>query len=153
MMYDLQTQFSSAQAITASAASTNYIDLNSIKNIGVGQDLNLVAIVTTAFTDSGSDSTVTISVQTDDNSSFSSAATLLTLNTLAALTAAGTTRIAKLPQLASGSLTTTSAGGYERYMQLYYTVANGNLTTGAITAFLSLDVQAWTPYASGFSIS
>lgn len=146
MLLDKQTLFSDAQAITASAASDNSIDLGSVRNIGVGKELYLVFIVTTAFTDSGSDSTVTPKLETDDNSSFSSAATVRTFDTLAALTAAGTKRAYRLEPY-------NDAGIFERYIRVYYTVANGNLTTGAITAFLSLDVQAWKPYASGYSIS
>lgn len=146
MLFDLQNQFSNAQAITATANSTNYIDLGSIRNIGVGEELSLVILVTTAFTDSGSDSTVTPSLVTDDNTSFSSPATVRTYDTLAALTAAGTYRIYKLEPF-------TQAGLYERYIQLTYTVANGNLTTGAISAFLTLNAQAWKAYAVGYTVS
>ena len=146
MLYDIQNTFSTAQAITATANSTNYIDLGLAgRNIGVGEELYLVMIVTTAFTDSGSDSTVTPSLVTDDNTSFSSATTIRTFDTLAALTAVNTTRLYKLEPF-------TAAGIYERYIQLAYTVANGNLTTGAITAFLSKDVQAWKAYGVGYTI-
>lgn len=146
MLLDKQTQFSDAQAITASAASTNYIDQSVIKNLGVGEELTLVVLVTVAFTDTGSDSTVTPSLQTDDNTSFSSAATIRTFDTLAALSAAGTQRIYKLEPY-------TQAGIYERYIQLYYTVAGGNLTTGSISAFLTLNAQAWKSYAVGYTVS
>ena len=145
MIMDGQLQFSDAQTITASAASSNYYDMGAVRNIGVGEDLYLVFIVTTAFTDSGSDSTVTPSLQTDDNTSFSSAATIRTFDTLAALTAAKTTRIYSLEPF-------TKAGVFERYLQIYYTVANGNLTTGAISAFIVNKAQLDRNYASGFSI-
>ncbi len=145
MMNDKQLYFSEQQAITASAASTNYLDFGSIRNLGVGEELYLVFLVTTAFTDTGSDSTVTPSFQTDDNSAFSSAATLRTYDVFAALTAANTKRMYKLEPV-------TDAGSYERYAQIYYTVANGNLTTGAITAFITKDVQAWKSYAVGFTV-
>ena len=145
MILDLALQFSDRQAITATAVSTNVIDLGAVRNIGSGEELFLVLIVTTAFTDAGSDSTVTPSLQTDDNEAFGSAATVRTYDTLAALTAANTTRIYKLEPF-------TAAGIYERYIRLNYTVANGNLTTGAITAFITKDVTTYRHYASGFSV-
>lgn len=143
---DSQLLFSDAQAITATAASTNIIDLGAVRNIGVGENLFLVILVTVAFTDAGSDSTVTAALQTDDNAAFSSAATVRTYDTLAALTAAGTRQMYRLDPL-------TSSGIYERYIRLNYTVANGNLTTGSISAFIAKDVQLNRHYTSGFSIS
>lgn len=148
MIGDLELVFSSAQAITASAASTNIIDLgplggapsaNTIRDIGAGEPgLWLVITVVTAFTDAGSDSTVTPALQTDDSDAFGSATTLRTFDTLAALTAAGTQKIYRLEPAA-----------YERYLRLNYTVANGNLTTGAITAEITRDVRAYRAYRGG----
>lgn len=146
MLIDKQTEFSSAQAITASAASTNYIDLNSVRNIGAGEPMYLVLHVTTAFTDASSDSTVTPSLETDSDSGFATAlATIRTYDVFAALTAANTIRKYRLEPV-------TDAGPYKRYIRMYYTVANGNLSTGAISAFLLQDVQAWTAYAAGYTI-
>lgn len=145
MLIDKENMFSDAQAITASAASTNYVDLGVARNIGAGEPLKLVIVVTTAFTDAVSDSTVTPSLQTDDNTGFSSAATVQTFATLAALSAAGTRLVYNLDPY-------NDAGNFERYLQMYYTVANGNLTTGAISAFLAHDAQAWKAYASGYTV-
>lgn len=146
MLLDKQLLFSEAQAITATANSTNYVDLGLVRNIGVGEELFLVFLVTTAFTDSGSDSTVTPSLVTDDNTSFSSATTIRTFDVLAALTPINTKRVYKLEPY-------NDAGRFERYIQLAYTVANGNLTTGAITAFITKDAQLWTPTAVGYVVA
>lgn len=146
MIMDQQLVFSDGQAITATANSTNVIDGSVIRNLGVGGDLYVVMIVTVAFTDASSDSTVTPSLVTDDNAALSSVATVRTYDVFAALTAAGTVRVYQLDPR-------TKAGLYERYIALAYTVANGNLTTGSITAFLSLSAQLDRNYASGFSIS
>lgn len=146
MIFDKQLIFSEGQVITATAASTNSINLLSVRNVGVGEELYLVFIVTAAFTDSGSDSTVTPSLQTDDNSGFTSAATARTYDVLAALTPINTKRVYKLEPY-------NDAGYYEQYAQIMYTVANGNLTTGAITAFITKDVQLWKTYASGFTVN
>lgn len=145
MLIDRQNQFSNAQALTATAASTDYIDLGAVRNIGAGESLYLVLHITTAFTDSGSDSTMTPSLETDDNTSFSSVATLRTYDVFAALTAINTIRKYRLEPV-------TDAGSYERYLQMRYTIANGNLTTGAVSAFLLEDVQAWRAYAAGYTI-
>lgn len=143
---DQQLVFSDAQAITATAASTNVIDFSGIRNLGVGTPIALVLTVTTAFTDASSDSTVTVTLESDDNSAFGSTAIIRTLTTFAALTAANTTRIFMLEPF-------TPTGNFERYMRLNYTVANGNLTTGAITGYLLLNPQLYRPYATGFVIA
>ncbi len=143
MYVDAQNLFSDAQAVTASAASTNLIDLGSARDIGVGRELYFVVIVDVAFTDAGSDSTVTVIIQTDDNSGFGSAVTAQTIGLFAALTAAGSRLIARLAPEA----------GWEQYIRAFYTVANGNLTTGSLTAFLTTDIQAWTAYPIGYTVS
>lgn len=132
MILDAQTLFSDAQALTASAASTNLIDLGAAgRDMGRGRKLMIRLNVDTALTDSGSDSTVTVTLQTDDNDSFSSATTAQTLFTIAATAAAGTVYRA---YVAPGALD-------ERYCRLYYTMNNGNLSTGAVTAAMVLDDQ------------
>ena len=143
MFLDAHNLFSDAQAITASAASTNIIDLGAIRDLGVGENLYVVVQFDVAFTDASSNSTVVPTVETDDNASFSSATTGMTLGTFAALTAAGTKLVARLQP---GKVN-------ERYMRVYYTVANGDLTTGSFTAYLTKDVQAYTSYADAVTIS
>lgn len=146
MLLDNQLLFSDAQAITATAVSTNVIDTAPFfsgvtgRALGVGKQLYVFWGVDTAFTDSGSDSTVAISVETDDNASMSSATTLATMVTLAALSAAGTRGVFALP-----------SGTYERYIAVRYTLANGNLTTGAITSGLTLNPDQWTSTVGGFT--
>ena len=143
MIIDAQNQYSDAQAITASAASENLIDMGSERRIGTGQNLYLVAIVDVAFTDAGSDSTVTITIEADALAAFGSPTTIQTIGTFGALSAIGARLIARLAPEAL----------FEQFHRLFYTVANGNLTTGSITAFLTHDIDAFTAYPSGFTIS
>ena len=143
MYVDAQNLFSSAQAITVTAASDNLIDLGSAVNLGTGQDVYVVVVVTTAFTDAGSDATVAVTVQTDTASTFGSATTAQTIGTLGAVSAAGARLIAKLQKFTTA----------ERYVRLYYTVANGPLTAGAVTAFLTVDVHDYTVYPDNITIS
>jgi hypothetical protein len=142
MMYDKLNTFGTEQAVTASAASTDIIDLGATRDIGNGEALELVILCTEAATASGS-ATVTFSLETDDNSGFSSAATL-----------AGTAAIGKA-SLTVGTevLRVKVPFGVERYLRVYYTVATGPLTAGKFTAFLADDRQANTAYASGFTVS
>lgn len=143
MIHDAQGLFSDAQAITAAAASTNYIDLGAARDIGVGQELYIVAQVDVAFTDGSSDSTLTVTIESDDNSSFSSATVVQTVGTFAALSAAGARLVARVQ-----SFTTP-----ERYIRVYYTPNNGNLTTGSVTAFLANGVDSIRTYADNTTIS
>lgn len=141
-MIDAQLLFSDAQAITASAASTNLVDLRAARRIAVGRPLFFVAQVTTAFTDAGSDSTVAVTIESDTTSAFSSATTIQTIGTFGALSAVGSRFIVALQD-------PTTA---EQYIRAYYTVANGNLTTGKITAFLTDNPSQWAAYPAGHSI-
>ncbi len=132
MIFDKQVQFSAAQAVTASAASTNVIDLLAAgipygDNAALARDQGLFNIplliqVVTAFATLTS---LKVAVQTDDNSSFSSATTVLETEAIAAasLVAGYQFNIDKIPLKTS-----------ERYVRLYFTVAGSDATAGAITA-------------------
>jgi hypothetical protein len=144
MILDNGLLFSDAQAVTASAASTNYYDQTATTNYaGTGATLYLVSLLDVAMTDGGSDSTVTVTLQSDDNASFTSAATVVTMAVFTANSAAGTVKIIQVP----------AEVATERYIRAYYTVANGNLSTGSFTTFLTTDIQAWRAYADNITIS
>lgn len=143
MYVDAQNQYSNAQAVTASAASTNLIDHGQARDLGTGEDIYLVVLCVVAMTDASSDSTVAVTLETDDNSGFSSATTGMTIGTFAATSAAGTGFYVKLQP---GTVD-------ERYSRVYYTVANGNLTTGSFDAFLTNNIDQYTAYADNVTIS
>lgn len=142
MITDSALVFSSSQAVTASAASTDYLDLGAIRDIGTGENLYLVVSCTVAMTDSGSDSTVTVTIETDDNSSFSSATAAQTIGTFAAVSAVGTKLVARLQPFKIN----------ERYARVYYTLANGNLTTGSFDALIVKDIDAQAYYADAVTV-
>ena len=153
MIMDKFLEFSDAQAVTATAVSTNVVDLyplgnntvtNLTRDIGTGENIYLVVNTLTAATDTGSDATLTITLESDDNTSMSSPTVHFSTAALAfaAFSPAGTALVKiKLP-----------AGAYERYLAVRYTVANGPLTAGTFDAFLVKDVQAATLYKAGFTI-
>jgi hypothetical protein len=144
MYVDKLLTFSDAQAVTAAAASTSHIDTSAVRGLGTGEDLYLVCLCDVAMTDSGSDSTLAVALEGDSTTTFTPDGTD-TLFTFAALSAAGTVKIAKLsPDMASL--------GY-RYLQLKYTPGGGDLSSGSFTAFITNNIQKWTAYADAITIS
>lgn len=143
MIHDAQNLFSDAQAITAAAASTNIIDLGVARNIGVGQNLFVVVTIDTTLADTGSNSTLTVALEGDSTTSFTPDGTQQ-LFIIPALAAAGNKYVARIsPDYASNY----------RYIRLYYTPNNGDLSAGAVTAFICNDPDNYTTYAKGYTIS
>jgi hypothetical protein len=134
MIIDTTTLFSSAQAITATAPSTNIVDLGApgtiygaataiVRDIGRGADIPLKCTVVENFNNLTS---LTISIETDDNTGFASPATVFTSPTyVLADLAIGARNL--LPE-------SVPIGTNERYMRLKYTLVGTAPTTGKITA-------------------
>lgn len=141
MYIDSQHLLSDAQALTATAASTNVIDLGSDRNVGVGEPLAVVIICDVAL--AGTSPTFIATIQADDNSGFSSAATVIACPQKSAI-AAGDQIVLPLP---ADAMT-------ERYLRLNYTLG-GTSPTVTVTAFLQplSMVQNYQSYADGFNIS
>lgn len=128
MILDSQTLFSDAQAITATAASTNLIDLTAARDIGKGVVIPLLIQVTEAFNNLTS---LTIAIQTDDNASFSSAKTVMS-------------EVVVLADLVKGRISPMDAipvGTAERYVRINYTVTGTAPSTGKITAGLCMGID------------
>lgn len=143
MLLDAQLLFSDAQAITAAAASTNIVDLGSARNIGVGENLYVSVTVDVALSDASSDSTLTVDLQGDSTDTFTPDGTQ-TLFIIPAVAAAG--------QKYFGRITPDFASNY-RYIRLYYTPNNGNLSTGTLTAGVVHGIDKFVAYADGITIS
>ena len=127
MLLDQQALFSAAQAITATAASTNVIDTGSNKDVGKYGYIPLLIQVVEGFNNLTS---LTVTVQTDDNSAFSSAADVLSM----------TIPLASLV-LGYKSPVITLLMKMERYIRLNYTVTGTAPTTGKVTAGITGGVQ------------
>jgi len=144
MLVDAQNLFSNVQDITAAARSTNIIDLGINRDIGSGEPLYIVVTCDVAMTDSGSDSTLTVSLRGDSTTTITPDGEQ-TLGSIPAVSAAGSTFIYRLDP--------GSAPLQYRYIALYYTPVNGNLTTGSFTAFITHCVQHQKFYADNIVIA
>ncbi|MFQ6256115.1 Bbp16 family capsid cement protein [Yersinia enterocolitica] len=143
MILDKLLMFSEAQAVTATAASTDVIDLGPIKgtkrDIGVGEPIEFWAMVNTTATAAGA-ATLNVQLQTStDNATW---VTLFDSGSLALASLVAGKRIlsTKVPQ------------GVLKYLRVNYVVGTGPLTAGAFTAGMNLDVDANTHYATAFTV-
>ncbi len=145
MILDAQLEFSDAQAVTATAVSTNVVDLgpvadNPLRDIGTGEEMYLVVSTQDAATDVGSDATLTVTLESSTTADLATTPTVhFTTGALAFATfsPSGASLIAvKLPR-----------GDYKRYLGVRYTVASGPLTAGTFNAFLTKDAQLHRYYA------
>ena len=130
MIIDKLLEFSTAQTLTESAASENYVDTLAAGS-AYGNELWLVVRVGTALSSSGNDTTLTIDLQSDSASDFSTALkTHVSSGAIAKEDCTANTIIWK----------TRIPPGLQRYLRLYYTVENGPFSGGTIDAFLTPDV-------------
>lgn len=149
MIIDSQNEFSDAQAVTATAISTNVIDLlpggeNTTVDIGAGEDIMLVIKVPVTVTADG-DATVTFSLESDSTANLATSATVHW--TSAAIGKADLTGGTQVVALA------LPRGTYERYLGVRYTVGTGPLTAGAFDAFLVRSADSRRNYATKSLIS
>jgi hypothetical protein len=131
MLVDIKTRVSSNQAITASAASTNDLKTQG-HQFGVGNRLVFYMVVGADFTASG-DGTLTPTVQYQvDGSNW------VNMDTVGPIGKADLTagKVFKIPVV--GEIPTPS-GANVALIRLYYTVATGPMTAGAVTAWLAAD--------------
>jgi hypothetical protein len=126
MYMDAQQIYSDAQALTATANSTNVIDHGSDRNIGLGEPLAVVVVVDVALDGTTGDETYTVKLVTDDNAALSSATDVTPAYSLPRGSAIGTKFIIPVPP------NTTM----ERYSGLTFTLG-GTTPTGTVTAFLT----------------
>ncbi len=129
--------------ITATAVSTNTIDLGTARDIGEGESLFMVFTVIVGFAGTGS---VDMQVVTDNNAALSSPTVIGSTGAVAvASLTAGAQFVVRLPaQIASLG---------ERYLGAQYTTASSP-TTGTILAQIVLDIQDGKKfYASGFTVA
>ncbi len=144
MIIDNQLSFSDAQSLSATGASTNLIDTTATeRRLGSGEPLAVVVTVDTAL--AGTSPTFAFALQSDDNSGFSSAATVVTSATISGA--------ANAPAGARFILPVPPASATERYLRLNYTLGG---TTPTITVTAELQpmsmIQTETLFADAITI-
>ena len=162
MITDQLLRLSEDQAVTASAYSTNTIDLGQedvvnplaspptkvtrTRDIGEGRELYMVFTVTETFATLTS---LAFEIVQSANANLSSHTTLASTGAIATPAtnlAAGKQFVLKIPpQIASQGV---------RYLGARYTVAGSNATAGKVTADIVLDIQDGKKfYDSGFTVA
>lgn len=148
MLTDALLTLSSAQAVTASAVSSNAIDLSQNRDIGAGEDLYAIFSVDTAPTAAG--------------------AATVRFQVISASDAALTTGIEVLAQTDDIPITDLTVGMLpislpiapsvlhelgQRYLGVRYEVGTGPLTAGAFSALISdTEVTDNKNYPSGYAV-
>lgn len=147
MILDGLLLFSTAQNITTSDVSTNVIDLQNARDMGIGDDpsLKVLVVVTTAFT--STDGTLTITAQgSTDNSTFDDYVSSKAMT-------AGTLTKGKAFVFPIDWPATPAPFSLPRYLRLNYTVANTAFTPGAVTATLVADRFDNRAYARNYTVA
>lgn len=132
MITDRFLQVSGAQAVTATAASTDVVDFGQTNpNSGMSEQLKLSITVDESATAAGA-ATVTFSIQDSaDNSSFADIAVTPAIGK--AVLVAGHQVVIPMPLL------------HRRYVRVNYTVGTGPLTAGKFSAQFVTGLQLNTP--------
>lgn len=148
-MQDAKQILSNAQAITASAASTNVFDFESARDVGAGGFLNVICDVNTVFATLTS-LQVSLQVSTDNSTFYDMmmGPAVVAANLLAGLRLFRLVIPPKGPNMFSGTNLVPP-----RYLRLYYTVAGSNATTGKVDAWLAAaeDMQQISNYAANYT--
>ncbi len=135
MILDNTTLVSDRQAITATAASTDQIDLGPIgsgirRDVGRGAEVDFLIQVVEAFNNLTS---LAVAVQVADDTAFSTNLTTVWTRTLT------------LAELTVGRIVTPETllrGTDRRYLRVNYTVTGTAPTTGRITAGITMGNQS-----------
>lgn len=134
------------QAVTATAVSTNTIDLSQARDVGAGETLFARFYVDTAVTAAGA-ATVRFEVITSASADLSSPTVIGASGDIGK---ASLTLGARVSVPVPANLITPLG---QRYLGVRYTVSTGPLTAGTFTAFITTaDDNAQKSYPSGFTV-
>lgn len=150
MITDALLQLSAAQAVTATAVSTNSIDLGTNRDIGAGEDLYAVFNVDASVAAAGN-AFVSFSVISSASANLAAPTVLASSGAIpkADLVAGRAPISIPIPQ---SVLTSLPIG--QRYLGVRYTVTTGPLTAGSFTANITdSEVSVGKNYPSGFAVA
>lgn len=148
MIFDDTLLLSKAQAITATAPSTNVIDLLAAgraprhaadlkRNLGIGAMVPFLIQVMEDFTAAGA-GTLTVSLQASADEAFTSPTTVWSSGAIAMADLKAGQNLGLVNYLPKG---VNGKGLTERYFRLLYTVGTGPMTAGRIQAGVVAAVQ------------
>ncbi|MCL4712172.1 MAG: hypothetical protein KJZ73_13095 [Pseudorhodoplanes sp.] len=124
------------------AGSTGGPSKNTTVNLGAGNPLYLFSLVTTTFDTAAEGGTLDVTLESDDNTSLTSATVHLTIPQIAEASLIAGYWIAKGIPL--------PAGAYQRYVGLRYNVNDGDVfTAGKVKSWLSATPYSNDLYESG----
>jgi len=150
MMTDALLQLATAQTVTASAVSTNAIDLSQVRDIAPGTPLFAVVTVDEAATAAGA-ATVDFQVITSAAANLGTPTIIGSTSPLAKteLTLGRKPIVIPIP---AAALLAQPIG--QRYFGLQFAVATGPLTAGKFSvAITDSDVSVGKNYPSGFTVA
>ena len=149
MMLDAMLQLSSGQAVTASAVSTNTIDLSQNRDLASGDTLVALFTVDSTVTAAGA-ATVNFQIISSASANLSSPTILAQSGPIpkADLTAGRAPFSVGLAQNASLAV---SIG--QRYIGVQYLVSTGPLTAGAFSCCLSTDSNVSKIYPGNYTVA
>ena len=146
MIMDGLLLFSSAQIVTASADSTNILDLTTFRDLGITERPLKLFVKSPTSAQAAGAATVTVSLQgSTDNSTYTTMWTSTAIPK-ASITTGSDVVSTTLPRPVPGQ-------AIPRYLKLNYAVATGPLTAGTFTGALVLDHQANIQYPSGINVA
>lgn len=150
MLTDALLQLSTAQAVTATAFSTNTIDLGTARDMGVGTDLYALIQTDVSATAAGA-ATVNFQVVSSANANLSSPNVIAQTD---AIPKTDLTAGRKVIEIAISPAVLNSLPVGQRYLGIQYLVGTGPLTAGSFTALIAdTAVSQGENYASGFSVA
>ena len=141
MILDGQAQFSAAQALTATAVSTNVIDLKGDFNLGIGEPMSIVVSLDVASDFTTGDETYVVTLQTGSSAT---PTTVIATKEIVGANAAGSKFVIGVPADSS----------CEQYLRLNYTLA-GTSPSVTVSAYLVQTklVDNYVQYANNYTIS
>jgi hypothetical protein len=143
MHVDALMQLSNAQALVATAVSTNVIDANIDRDIGKGEPLGVLIVVNVAADAASGDETYQFDVQTDSTAAFGAPVVVASRAIARGLLLAGTRWVIPLPP----------DSGPNRCFRLNYTLG-GTTPSITVTAYLMplAMIDSYAPQNDGIAI-
>lgn len=139
MFLDSKQAFADGQALTATAVSTNIIDLGVDRDIGTGE--SMAVVVSSSVDAGGTTPTLQVAVQTDNAENMSGLTTIATSQAIGGL-------------LAGEKIVVPIGNINSRYLRLNF-ITTGTSPTHTIDAYLQpySMVDAKTDYANNYTIA